>query len=54
MTGDEFNELLRDASPPTADDVSVTTDGERLDAKEKALAFCEWLVAERAQATPRV
>ncbi len=28
MTGEEFNELLRDAPPPTADEVSVTTDGD--------------------------
>ena len=51
MTGDEFNELLRDAPPPTADDVSITADGERLDSKEKVLAFCERLAAERAQAS---
>lgn len=51
MTGDEFNELLRDAPPPTADDVSITADGERLDTKEKVLAFCERLAAERAQAS---
>ncbi len=51
MTADEFNELLRDAPPPTADDVSITADGERLDTKEKVLAFCERLAAERAQAS---
>jgi hypothetical protein len=51
MTGEEFNELLRDAPPPTADDVSITTDGERLDTKEKVLAFCERLAAERTKAS---
>ncbi len=51
MTGEEFNELLRDAPRPTADDVSITADGERLDSKEKVLAFCERLAAERAQAS---
>ena len=51
MTGDEYNDLLRDAPPPTVDDVSITTDGERLDTKEKVLAFCERLAAERAQAS---
>ena len=51
MTGDEFNDLLRDAPPPTADDVSITVDGERLDTKEKVLAFCERLAADRAQAS---
>lgn len=49
MTSDEFNELLSDAPPPTADDVSITADGERLDTKEKVLAFCERLAAERAE-----
>ncbi len=49
MTSDEFNELLSDAPPPTADDVSITVDGERLDTKEKVLAFCERLAAERAE-----
>lgn len=48
MTSDEFNELRRDAPPATADDVSITADGERLDTKEKVLAFCERLAAERA------
>jgi hypothetical protein len=51
MTGEEFNELMRDAPPPTSDDVSITVDGERLDTKEKVLAFCERLAAERAQAS---
>ncbi len=50
MTSEEFNELLRDAPPPTADDVSITADGERLDTKEKVLGFCERLAAERASA----
>jgi hypothetical protein len=50
MTGDEFNELLRCTSPPTADDVSITAEGERLDTKDKVLAFCERLAAERLQA----
>ena len=52
MTGKEFNDLLRDAPPPTADDVSITSDGRRLDTKEKVLAFCAELTAERAKATP--
>lgn len=49
MTSDEFNQLLSDGPPSTADEVSITTDGERLDTKEKVLAFCERLAAERAQ-----
>ncbi len=51
MTGAEFNALLRDAPPPTADDVSITSDGRRLDTKEKVLAFCAELAAERSQAS---
>lgn len=50
MTGEEFNELLRDAPPPTDDDVSITSDGRRLDTKEKVLAFCAELAADRAEA----
>jgi hypothetical protein len=49
MTAKEFNELLSDAPPPTPDDVPITKDGRRLDTKEKVLAFCEELAAERAQ-----
>jgi hypothetical protein len=50
MTGEEFNELLREAPAPTADDVSITTDGQRLDTKEKVLSFCAELAAERGVA----
>lgn len=50
-SSEEFGELVRDAPPPTADDVTITTDGERLETKEKVLAFCERLAAERAQAS---
>lgn len=48
LTRDEFNEMLRDAPPPTPDDVSVTRDGRRLDSKEAVLAFIAELDAERA------
>jgi len=51
MTGDQFNELLRDAPPSTTDDVSITRDGRRLDTREKVLAFCAELAAERSQTT---
>lgn len=39
LTAEEFNEMLRDAPPPTLDDVSITTDGRRLDTKEAVIAF---------------
>jgi hypothetical protein len=52
MTSEEFNEMLRDALPSTSDDVTITSDGRRLDTKEKVLAFCAELAADRARATP--
>jgi len=39
LTRDEFNDMLRDAPLPTPDDVSITTDGRRLDTKEAVLEF---------------
>lgn len=47
MSGEEFTERLREAAAPTADDVPITSSGERLDTKEKALAFCADLAVER-------
>lgn len=44
----EFNELFRDAPPPTPDDVSITMDGRRLDTAEKVIEFFAELDAERA------
>jgi hypothetical protein len=40
MTGDEWVERMRDARPPTSDDVPITHDGRRLDSPE---AVCAWL-----------
>ena len=37
-----------DCEPRTSDDVSVTSDGVRLDSKDKVLAFLEQLDRERA------
>jgi hypothetical protein len=48
LTREEFNEMLRDAPPPTPDDVSITTDGRRLDSKEAVLKFFAELDAEVA------
>jgi hypothetical protein len=50
MTSEEFSELRRQAPEPTSDDVPITSDGQRLDSKEKALAFCADLAAERGVA----
>ena len=41
LTAEKFNEMLRDAPPPTDDDVSITLDGRRLDSKEAVVAFGE-------------
>ena len=43
----------RYARPRTGDDVSTTSDGRRLDTKEKVLEFLEELARERAADTPR-
>ena len=41
MSGAEFEERLRDAGPRSADDVSITRDGRRLDSREAVLAWLE-------------
>ncbi|MBK6855285.1 MAG: hypothetical protein IPG97_01610 [Microthrixaceae bacterium] len=48
LTREEFNEMLRDAPPPSADDVSITSDGQRLDSKEAVLKFFAQLESELA------
>lgn len=48
LTADQFNEMLRDAPPPTPDDVSITTDGRRLDTEEAVIAFFAQPDAARA------
>lgn len=50
LTWEEFNELFRDALPPTSDDVSITSDGRRLDTAEKVIEFFGELEAERSAA----
>lgn len=47
LTWDEWNELARNALPPTPDDVSITSDGRRLDTAEKVIEFFAELEAER-------
>ncbi|MFT3855387.1 MAG: hypothetical protein QM733_22040 [Ilumatobacteraceae bacterium] len=46
---DEWNRALAAGSAPTADDVSITKDGRRLDTLEKILAWVAELNAEREQ-----
>ena len=51
LTRKGFNEMLRDAPPPTVDDVSITNDGRRLDSKEAVLELFAQLDAELAAET---
>lgn len=44
----ELNGILVGASPPTSDDVSITTDGRRLDTAEKVIEFFAELAMEQA------
>ena len=48
FTREQFNEMLRDAPPPSPDDVTITSDGRRLDSKDAAIAFFAQLDVELA------
>lgn len=48
----ELTEAVRGDPPPTADDVSITFDGRRLDSKEKVLAFFAEVEADQVKAPP--
>jgi len=45
---DEVQALLGDAAGPTADDVSITADGQRLDSSAAVIEFFDRLRSERA------
>lgn len=47
LSREEIREMSRDLPPATSDDVSITSDGVRLDSKEKVLAFLAELERER-------
>lgn len=47
-TAEELAKALRDASPPTRDDVTVLPDGRRIDSRASALAWLSELAADRA------
>jgi hypothetical protein len=47
VSGTEWVESVRHAGPSTADDVSVTWDGRRLDTKDKVVAFLAEIEADR-------
>ncbi len=46
----ELKAKMEAGGPPSSDDVSVTTDGRRLDSKEKVLEFLAELETEREAA----
>ena len=48
LSADEFLSRVRAGAPPTADDVSITVDGRRLDSKEAVLAWLAEVEADRA------
>jgi transcriptional regulator with XRE-family HTH domain len=48
MSGQEFNEMLQGGAPATADDVTITGDGRRLDTKDKVLAYVAELANKNA------
>jgi hypothetical protein len=47
MTAEELIERVRDAAPPTADDVPITFDGRRLDSPEAVKKWLADLAARR-------
>ena len=47
---DEFNALFADMDAPTDDDVSITTDGRRLDSVDAVMAFVQEVALDRAAA----
>ncbi|HEX2699212.1 MAG TPA: hypothetical protein VHM89_03285 [Acidimicrobiales bacterium] len=48
MSSDEFVTRVQAAGPSTADDVSITRDGRRLDSREAVLAWLAEVEADRA------
>lgn len=52
LTWEEWQEMSRGLPGPTDDDVSITTDGRRLDTAEKVIEFFAELAAEREGRSP--
>jgi hypothetical protein len=48
MTAEEWFEGMRNAAPPTEDDVTILWDGRRVASREKALAWLAEVEAKRA------
>jgi hypothetical protein len=49
VTAEEWFERMREAAPPTDDDVTTLWDGRRLDSREKVLEWLEEVEAKRAE-----
>jgi hypothetical protein len=49
MTAEEWFEGMRNAGPPTVDDVTVLWDGRRLDSREAVLEWLAEVEAKRAE-----
>jgi hypothetical protein len=49
LTAEEWLERMKDAAPPTADDVSDLWDGRRLDSREAMMAWLAEVEAKRAE-----
>lgn len=47
LTWDQWDAMTRDLRPTTDDDVSITSDGRRLDTAEKVIEFFAELDVER-------
>jgi hypothetical protein len=54
VTLEELSDAVKAARPRTADDVSITLDGSRLDSQEKVLAFLAEIEADRVAGRPVV
>lgn len=52
LTFEDLADAVRRAPSPTADDVSITWDGRRLDSKEKVLRFLAELEVARSNGLP--
>jgi hypothetical protein len=49
MTAEEWFEGMRQARPPTPDDVTILWDGRRLDSREAVLEWLAEVAAKRAE-----
>jgi hypothetical protein len=48
LSAEQWLERMKQAAPPTADDVSILWDGRRLDSREAVMAWLAEVAAQRA------